>query len=163
MPLPANYEGLLGCEVREMTQDESILFMQATLAEEDAQRAAPDYVAEEMAKDHGYQIITKRMAAHGVRTTLMLKLFLVTISENPAHLVLWVYTLAHIQAKNPGSLVTIHVWGDHFPDGVPTKGAYDSVWGAQKRSSEDGPNTSTDNWLDYHVSWPPLARAVEVP
>lgn len=101
----------------------------------------------EYAKELGFlgQVFYGRLAAHQVRISTDLAVFLVYLMRTPGESTLWVWTLFNLQ-KDPGHLLTLSDWIVHFPHGLPSRVAYEAAWDQQK--SDHG-----DNLLDDPATW----------
>lgn len=132
---------LLNCEVRPMNDQESHYFIQGGLSV--ALRITAD---QEFADQLGFpgKVFYAHLNGRGLKIERALMLFLCTISNSPAKLVLWVWTLHNAKVTGP---VTLAYWAEHlFPLGVPTEAAYEKIWDAQK-SPKGG------NLLDGATVW----------
>ena len=131
---------LLGCELRPLTKDESLLMLRISIAKLEGD---PDQV---FADELGFQgkVLFARLNAHGLKVDKQLILMLTVLAETPGDLVMWAWTLFNMQ-KN-GERLTLKDWADAFALGVPTKEAYHKVWDGQK--DKDGRNL-----LDLPSTW----------
>lgn len=155
--LPPDYQGFLGCAVERMTSEVTHMLVQALLNERVLLDLSPEQLRveeEEIATKvgFGWNVLTKRLAFYDIPTTLMCRLFVLQLCENPAQAVLWAFTLGKIWEKNGYKPVTLVQLCDSFPDGFPTDAEYRRLWDLQKR--ENPPRGGMDNWLDYGEVWP---------
>lgn len=155
--LPSDYQGLLGCEVRLMNEDESgdmlrCLIMEKGMLTLDAEAIMREEVKLAAEAGFGWNVLTKRLHAFGVKSTIAVRLYILTLCENPAQAVLWAFTMAKMAEKNKFQQVTMEQLAESFPDGVPIELEYRRLWDLQKR--ENPPRGGMDNWLDYAEVWP---------
>lgn len=155
--LPSDYQGLLGCAVRLMTEDESGDMLRCLIMEKGMLTLEGEALMREEAKmaaeaGFGWNVLTKRLNAFGVKSTIAVRLYILTLCENPAQAVLWAFTMAKMAEKNKFQQVTMEQLAESFPDGVPVDEEYRRLWDLQKCS--DRSRGWTDNWLDYAEVWP---------
>lgn len=129
-----------------------MLFLQLVMAERDK----ADPFTERLKNEFGFKIAYLRAKAHNVSMTPQLLVWLVVNGSNPAHLVMWVYTMAVLQHEKKAKVLTMENWTDAFPDGVATDEEFSRVWLEQKMTREDRDGGMTDNWLDTGAVWPVL-------
>lgn len=132
---------LLGMETRPMTEQEMHYFLQCQLSV--PFREPTD---QEWADRCGFpgKVMFARCQHHGIEIERGLFMFLCVISNTPAKLVQWVWTLHNAKIKG---IATLEHWGMYlFPNGVPTEESHQKAWDAQK-SPKGG------NLLDGDTVW----------
>lgn len=141
--MPEQYKppSLLGADIRPMTDTELGYLMQCSLAA--PLRGVADQA---FANELGFQgkVMFARCKYHGVDIERGLLAFLCVISNSPAKLVMWVWTLHNTEFNG---VHTVEHWAMNlFPNGLPTEEAFQKAWDAQK--SEKG-----GNLLDGDTVW----------
>lgn len=149
-----NWKGLLGAEVRPLSESESKAMVQLFVGEK-GKPVPVDLVKQMRAGSMTFQIIESRSQAAGADVHPALVLFLSTLCENPAKAVMWAWTLAHIALESGGGEIGFDIWTAYFPMGVPKDEEYRRIWEDQKESGKP-----LGNNLDDAEFWPKVPQAV---
>lgn len=142
--LSSDYKGYLGCAVRQLSDDEATTFLICVTHD-----SMGDKVDENIVKTFPFQVLNKRLIFTNAKVSDWTKAYVTSLCQSPADAVLWAFTLAHIYAKR-NEEVTMVMWADEFPMGVPTDAEYHRLWDMQKGK----PGEKIDNWLDDFGVWP---------
>ena len=147
-------QGLSGCQVRPMTDDESRLLLTLICAARNG-KDLPEM--EKQLRDSrcmSYLILTSRLEAFkkGFSPTLdidvAVQIFCALLCDRPGKVVMWAYTLNEMFVKQ-GRKVTMEDWINEFPMGVPTEDEYSAMWELQKVK----PPAKGDNMIDDFSNW----------
>lgn len=157
--MPIEYQGLLTAALRDMTEDEARVFVAMSLAERQAPEMPKD-LGKLLDKNLGYQVFSKRLDYFKIPVGWQLRVFIAGLCRNPAHAVMWAYTLALLHKQKNGPLA-IGDFVEKFPAGVPTEDALNKAWDEQKRLVR--PSGGSDNWLDYPEQWPVVEQPAAEP
>ena len=83
----------------------------------------------------------------GLAVTDSLAFWVLVLAEgNPGNAVLWAYTLKCLFQQKGKPILALVDWVEVFPNGIPTKEAYEELWSSQK--DERGRNR-----LDTKEAW----------
>lgn len=153
MEVSGYWEGLLGRQSNPMSKEQTDLFFRLMMAE----MQGP--VTEDMfpgLDDHmGYQIMKNRLEAGGVKVSLPVQMFLASISDRPAAVVMWAYTCALICAKEDLPELKMSGLADAFPWGFPKPEEMEKAWAEQKVVLKEGEEFyGSDNTIDDFANWP---------
>lgn len=148
-----DYKCLLTADVRPMDQDDCKIMFAVMGCPEDK----VPLMEEELMENFGYQVALKRAdimkELFDEEVNRKLLIFVVSISDNPAKIVMWLFTL-HLMflllKRNP---TLDDFCGSYFPTGIPTEKAYKRAWDRQKRDRKSG-TLESDNKLDDFNLWP---------
>jgi len=150
------WQGLLDTDSAPMTEDETGMFLQCIMMEQSGfKRGQDEEIEKGLESSLGYKIFDKRIQAAGLDVTLPLVMFLVSLCENPAHVVMWAYTLNVIKATKgiEGRPVATEDFANAFPMGIPTEDGYKTSWNEQKQTGEP-----VGNSVDNFENWPGVVR-----
>ena len=136
-------KSLIGSASRPMTEDESMVFLNAMMS--DAMNVVFD---EAFAEELGFsgKVLERRLTVCSTaKITRGLALLLVVMSKgNPGNLVMWAYTM-HCIAKGKDQILTISDFAEFFPIGVPSEEGLSATWDAQKDPIKGG-NLIDGDW-----------------
>lgn len=99
------------------------------------------------------QVLEKRLEVYGDKDAQIspgVRVFCSVISDNPAQVVMWAYTL-HLLWRRSKKKVDFAAFANAFPWGIPKEDAITPIWDSQKRKPE--PGTMNDNLLDDKKTW----------
>jgi hypothetical protein len=128
-------ESLLGCEVRPMTEDESRVLVTLLMTRDSG--TITKFDADLRDKDvFPYLVLVGRLEAFKklspkLDIDMPVQILCGLLCDRPGNSVMWAYTLNEMFVKL-GKKVTMGDWIEEFPNGVPTEGAYEKTWEAQK-------------------------------
>lgn len=138
-------KSLIGSVSRQMTEDESKVFINAYMAP----RFQTEF-DESFSEELGFlgKVLKSRLSSCSTaKITNGLALLLVFMSNgNPGNIVMWAYTMHVIAKQNEGQMVTIEDFSNEFPMGVPSEEGLSSVWEAQKDSKGRNLIDKKTNW-----------------
>ncbi len=155
-----NYEGLLqnGLPIREMTKDECEMMVRCVLMERDndVREKIEETVFESVEVPQQLRVMRGRFQFFRKQVSAPLALFLASLCENPAQIVMWAYVLRVLATRNPEKVIGFDIWSQSFADGVPTEEAYKKAWAAQKGKFDNNivvEGFKADNYLDTAEAW----------
>jgi hypothetical protein len=154
------YPGYIGGKPTEPFDEENTtLFTQLTIAELQCTEGLEKELKEDMERgSFFYQVMSKRLEVVEAIVSIYTRAFLCHIAINTAEVVLWAWTLNLLSVAEDRP-VTLGIWAEYFPWGIPVPEARKAIWYAQKipdkmrpryESGQKGP----DNLVDYMNIWP---------
>lgn len=99
------------------------------------------------------KIMWKRLewAGFGNKVSFPVQMFICCLCNNPAKVVMWAYTLAHMLEKDKTlAKVTMETLTKYFPDGFPQDEVYEACWISQKGKPR---GVDEDNLMDIKEWW----------
>ncbi len=120
---------------RPFSTEEAELFVTITLAGDMAKRPfdLSLYTEMELGQSESILLSTLETRSKIARIDIGLACLICRMAEGRAgNLVLWAWTLHHMQLKTPGSLLSLDDFVREFPYGVPDEKAYSDAWDFQK-------------------------------
>jgi len=150
-------KSLLNCKVREMTLEESKLFLMLMMAEKNLDGIKN--IDKKLKEDNffPYMVMLKRLEAfkqlHSPTLDIDIapQILCAMLSKNPAQVVMWAYTLNDLFV-HLGRKVTLSDFIDAFPMGIPEEDEYRALWDLQKARKETD-SCCTDNMIDDFSNW----------
>lgn len=145
---------------RPLTEQEAMTLLQLTMMCEEPQDAQVEFYRTICKQSQALAILDSRIRwAFGeeVRLSPPAIIWLSTLCDRPANVVLMVAVLAHLKAEGRefslNSLINYY-----FSEGIPSQVCYQIAWDAQKVNEDRArtlniPVNGPDNCLDYKEAW----------
>jgi hypothetical protein len=131
-----------------MTEDQSRMFLVATINEENDPAGPEDCPEEHLPKQ--YLIIESRLAIAGFadKCSFWVKMFLGSLCDTPGSCVIWAYALCDMIERSGLDMFTMSNLTQYFPYGFPSESCMGECWDYQKNPSSPG-----GNMYDNEKSW----------
>lgn len=133
-------EAMIAAKVEQMTDDTSKMFLTCLMMQK-----AREELPGEFTQGFSYQVLSKRLAYHGVPATPYAMAFFCAQAINVGTLILYATVLKVLSERNGGQEVTIDDIAKAFPWGFPTEEEVHRIWEAQK--------VGRNNMVDQEAAW----------
>ena len=145
------WQGLLDRDNKPMDESTTMMLMQCIMMEKDGfKRGIDEEMDKNLEQSMALKVFEKRLEAAGVECTLPLAMFLTSMCDNPAKVVMWAYTVNLIRvADGLSGPVTIEDMTRHFAWGFPLDSEYSKIWDEQKKEGQP-----LGNMVDNFENWP---------
>jgi len=144
------YPGLMDATSRPMTESECGILLNLSMMPD----TAVEEIAVKVSQDFIWRVACKWREGTNCPVDNRTLLFVVGLCANPAHVVMWLYSLCRYVRNNKVNAVTLQDFCTHIvPFGIPTDEAKNIRWDLQKIPQDLRGVGMTDNYLDLVSFW----------
>lgn len=148
---------LFEAELGPMDKETTKYLIQCTMLEKRNDPKVNAELINNLLPDFGYRVLKQRLDIVECKCSPALLVFILSLCENPAKLVQWVFTLHCIQKIDNVEQLTIgHIVMKYFMFGFPIDLEYQRLWSEQKKAGEPH-----NNGIDNFDNWPAAVEAAK--
>lgn len=136
-----------------MTNEESEFFIVMNMVELDNGDGDLPSDLEPIKNTFMYQVLSKRLAFHGIPVKETVIAFLASICDSPGKAVMYCAALKYIMDEQKPTKIGMMEMALAFQSGFPRSDDMAKLWELQKASPEHAKEHRIDNWLDIPSWW----------